>query len=192
MDKVTMECCIRCDHVYKEVWNSWFAKARAKDAPEMDKSPLGSGRLSLGLKYSQMYHCDVVLKNVYTFTTHAMCYPIIHFVKNIHVNYFCTLDKVRKFCDSEKWQITVYCKHRYLRFWNFPTKIFASFNFVAVRKAAKILLHVLVYNFCWRTSTAKVYWQWKFPGLPHVSTCMQLPNSLIVFFSFFSCSGTAS
>ena len=52
IDKVMMGCCMRLDCVYKEVWISQFAEARAEDAPDMDKTPAGSGRPSLGLKYS--------------------------------------------------------------------------------------------------------------------------------------------
>ena len=47
-----MGCYMRHDCVYKEVWISQFAEARAEDVPGMDKTPLGSERPSLGLKYS--------------------------------------------------------------------------------------------------------------------------------------------
>ena len=43
---------MRHDCIYKEVRISQFAKARAEDTPEMEKKPLGYGRLSLGMKYS--------------------------------------------------------------------------------------------------------------------------------------------
>ena len=33
-----MECCTRRDRLYKEVWTCRFAKARAGEAPEMDKT----------------------------------------------------------------------------------------------------------------------------------------------------------
>ena len=79
MDEVMVEYCMRCDHIYEEVWTSLFTEARAEDAPELDKTSLGSGRLSLGLKYSRKYRCDMVLRNVYTFTTRAMCCPMIRF-----------------------------------------------------------------------------------------------------------------
>ena len=110
---------MRSDHIYEEVWTSRFTKAaRAEDVPEIDKTPLGFGRPSLSLTYmySQIYRCNMVLRNIYTFTTCDMCYPIIRFssifvfaiillMKNICANYFCALDKVRKICDNEKGQL---------------------------------------------------------------------------------------
>ena len=48
-----------------------FAEAIAAGATELDKAPLGSGRPSLSLKYSQTYRWDMVLRNVFTLSQHV-------------------------------------------------------------------------------------------------------------------------